>query len=122
MTSYTVYSDGWERMPKAAADTHEATLRVLKDGMPFDGVRARISSTDAIKCEKDSTEYADPFWDALLLLAAREAEVRIRHGEQPSRSSDGPVILPSYQLATAAVEQVDQPAPGTTELLSFGGE
>jgi len=122
VTSYTVYSDGWERMPKSAVAAHEATLRVLKDGLPFDGVRARISIADATKCDKNATEYADPFWDALLLLAAREAEVRIRHGEQPSRSPDGPVILPSYQLAAAAVEQVEQPVPATTELLSFGVE
>ena len=122
MTRYTVYSDGWEPMPRSAVDAHEAMLRVLKDGLPFDGVRARISVADATRCEKDAAEYADPFWDALLVLAAREAEVRIRHGEQPSRSPDGPVILPSYLLAAAAVEQVERPEPATTELLSFGVE
>jgi hypothetical protein len=121
VNSYTVYSDGWGRRPTAIADTHEATLRVLKDGVPFDGVRARISITDAMQCDQHAG-YADPFWDALLVLAAREAEARIRHGDQPSRSPDGPVILPSYQLAASAVEQAAPAVPATTELLSFGVE
>jgi hypothetical protein len=118
VNSYKVYSDGWTRLP--ALDDHEATLRVLKDGLPFDGVRARLSGADAVQCDKQTTEYDDPFWGELLLLAAREAEVRIRHGEQPSRSPDGPVILPSCQLATAAASDVHHSPSATTELYSFG--
>lgn len=120
MTSYQVYSDGWTRLPLVAADDHEAMLRVLKDGLPFDGVRARLSGADATKCDKQTTEYADPFWGELLLLAAREAEARIRHGEQPSRSPDGPVIRPSCQLATEAASDSGHQLPATTELHTFG--
>ena len=122
MTSYTVYSDGWGQTPQSAVDTHEATLRVLKDGLPYDGVRAQISAADATRCDPGPTEYDDPFWDALLVVAAREAEGRIRQGGQPSRSPDGPVILLSYQLANAATGQPDSPGTATTELLTFGVE
>jgi hypothetical protein len=120
VNSYKVYSDGWTRLRLPVGDDHEAMLRVLKDGLPYDGVRARISDADAVQCDQDTTEYADPFWGELLLLAAREAEVRIRHGDQPSRSPDGPVILPSSQRATEAASDVAYHRPATTELLSFG--
>ena len=122
MSSYKVYSDGWTRLRLPVGDDHEAMLRVLKDGLPFDGVRARLSRADAMQCDKQTTEYDDPFWGELLLLAAREAEVRIRHGEQPSRSPDGPLILPSCELATEAASDVDHQLPVTTELHSFGVE
>ena len=118
MNSYQVYSDGWTRLP--AVDDHEAMLRVLKNGLPYDGVRARLSGADATQCDKQTSEYDDPFWGELLLLAAREAEVRIRHGEQPSRSPDGPVILPSFDLATKAASAAEHPRPATTELHTFG--
>ncbi len=118
MSLYKVYSDGWTQLP--AVHDHEAMLRVLKDGLPFDGVRARLAEADAPGCDEDTTEYDDPFWDELLLLAAREAEARIRHGEQPSRSPGGSVIRPSGQLATEAARGAERAHPATTELHTFG--
>lgn len=121
MTSYTVYSDGWARVPHPT-DMHEAMLRVLKNGLPYDGVRARISQSDVVECDQEPADYTDRFWDALLVVAAQEAEARIRHGEQPSRSPDGAVINPSCPRAVAAAGDGTERVPPTTELLSFGVE
>jgi hypothetical protein len=105
MARFEVTSQGWEEIPLPTIGEFAARLRVLKDGRPFDQLSARITGTEVAKGDKHRSDFKDPFWTALFVLAAREVEERVRHDEKPS---DSPVVAPSYQQALTLAQAPDQ--------------